>query len=154
MTVKFTKWQRLFEAVFLAAFVFHVGSLCFLVRHFGTSSVFEIGNGFIAMYWGGEKADRDLTIYNCGQWPVLPDTHYAGVDELPAGMKWEWQGQDFGYFSDCIRYWGFFRTFGYTLPEWRHDDGAECFLFPIGTAALIVEIGALIFLFKSRASAM
>jgi len=50
--------------------------------------------------------------------------------------------------AERIQYRGFFRTFGYSLPQLRRDDEAASFLVPLGSVALIVEAGVLYFLLR------
>ena len=61
------------------------------MRYYAPSFVFEFGQGFAVVYWGGDEGLRNSGVYNAGEWPLRPDTHFAG-GYLAEGQRWEAYG--------------------------------------------------------------
>jgi hypothetical protein len=139
----FTRRQLIFCSIFFAAIILHVASLCTDVAYYGPSVSFEFGNGFFTLFWGGDANDRNFAVCNAGEWPLRPETHFAGEEVAGNGHKLEeWiQSLDFDqhWFPESIQHKGFFRTFGYSLPQLRREDEAASFLVPLGS----IEAGVL-----------
>ena len=60
--------------------VTYVTSFAFSIRWYGDAGIVAFGYARAAVYWGGEKNDRDSAVLNSGYWPVPEDIHYAGFD--------------------------------------------------------------------------
>jgi len=146
MTSLFTKRQRLPTGALLATAALHIVSLCVLVRFYGPSFVFEFGKGFVKIYWGGGEEFRNSCVYNAGEWPLRPETRFAG-GYLAEGQIWEAYGPslilDRQFFSERVQHQGMLEAFGYAVPQLRHDGEAASVMLPLGTFALAVELGAL-----------
>ena len=148
MAVYFTRRQWMVIGALLVAVMLHVGSMCVFVRHYARSFVFEFGEGFATIYWGGGEEFRNSCVYNAGEWPLRPETHFAG-GYLAEGQRWEAYGPSLilhrQLFPDRVQHQGVVRAFGYGLPKLRRERGAASVLLPLGSIALLVELGALIF---------
>jgi hypothetical protein len=131
----------------------HGASLCVDIKYYGSSLSFEFGNGCYTLFWGGDAKDRNFAVCNAGEWPLRPETHFAGEEVAGNGHKWEawFQSLDFDrhWFPESIRDNGFFPTFGYSLPQLRRGDEAASFLVPVGSIALIIKAGVLYFILQS-----
>jgi hypothetical protein len=79
------RWAALATLILIATYV---GTLITAGRWYGKWMVGEEGNGSMAIYWGGDKGERDSAVYNAGEWPLRPGTSYAGSE--PPG--WEFYG--------------------------------------------------------------
>jgi hypothetical protein len=148
MSGRVAKCKLFYCAAVSAVVVLHLLSLCVLVRFYGSSCVVEYGQGFAIVYWGGEKKFRDNFIYNAGEWPLSPETHFGG-GYLPDGQRWETYGPglelDPHWFSERIKYRGLLRALGFSLPQRRggvpgkgSQEDAASLLIPLGTAALVM----------------
>lgn len=141
--------QAMLLVLLVVALAVHVASLCIFVRHYTASSVFEFGHGFATVYWGGDSEMRNSYIFNVGEWPLCDGTVFAGKD-WPEGMRWEIYSDEWMRFSADMQQKGFLRTLGYSLPQWRHDEGAASVLIPLGSLMFIIEAGVLICWLKVR----
>ncbi len=81
------RWRWIWLAVLLLM-VGYGGTLVTFGRWYGMWMVAEEGNGCVAIYWGGNKSERDSAVFNASEWPLSPETIYAGGE--PPG--WEWYG--------------------------------------------------------------
>ena len=127
--------------------------MCVLIRRYGRSCVFEFGEGGATLYWGGGEEFRNSCVYNAGEWPLRPETRFAG-GYFPEGRKWESYGPSVilhhQSFPERVREQGVLQAFGYALPQLRRDGEAASVLLPLGSAALAAEVGALIFVLARR----
>lgn len=143
----------MFNAVLLVAVTLHLVSICVLVRHYANAFVFEFGEGFATIYWGGSEEFRNSSVYNAGEWPLRPETRFGG-GYLAEGQRWETYGPNVifhqPFFSERIQHQGVLRMFGYALPQLRRDGVATSALLPLGSIALVVELGALICALRGR----
>jgi hypothetical protein len=148
----FTGRQLILCGVLFAAIILHVASLCVDIKYYGSALSSEFGKGCYALFWGGDAEQRNLAVCNAGEWPLRPETHFAGEEVAGNGQKWEAYVPslkfDRQWFAESIRYNGLFPTFGYSLPQLRREDEAASFLVPLGTVALIVEVTVLFMLFR------
>ena len=152
MTRRFTKRQMTLSGFLFAMIALHVASLCVDTRYYGSSLSFRFGSGFFTLFWGGDAQERNFCVCNAGEWPLRPDTHFAGEEAAGNGHKWEGGIQslefDRWWFPESIQHNGFFRTFGYSLPQIRREDAAASFLIPLGSVTLIVEVCTLLFIVR------
>jgi hypothetical protein len=146
----FARRQLILFGILFAMIVFHVASLCVDIRYYGSSLSFKFGDGFFTLFWGGDAKERNFCVCNAGEWPLRPETHFAGEEVPGNGHKWETciQSLDFDryWFPESIQHNGFFRTFGYSSPQIRRGDETASFLIPLGSVTLIVEVCTLLFI--------
>jgi hypothetical protein len=145
----FSRKQTMLLVLLIVALAVHAASLCVFVRHYAASSVFEFGHGFATVYWGGDREMRNSYIFNVGDWPLRDGTVFAGED-WPEGMRWEVYSDEWKRFPADAQQRDFLRALGYSLPQWRHDNGADSILIPLGSLIFIIEAGVLIFWLKSK----
>jgi hypothetical protein len=145
----FARRRLILCGIFFAAIILHVASLCTDVAYYGSSVSFEFGDGIFTLFWGGDAEERNFCVCNAGEWPLRPETTFAGEEVAGNGHKWELNfGFDPRSFRESIQHNGFFRTFGYSLPQLRREDEAASFLVPLGSVALIIEAGVLYLLLR------
>jgi hypothetical protein len=146
-----TRRQLITCWILLAALILHIASLCLFVRYYARSFVFDFGKGFVTLYWGGQEKGRNTCIFNVSEWPMRPETVYAGED-WPDGLRWETYGMNCmlapSELADRIHIRGILGTFGYSLPHLRRYDDEASFCIPVGIIALIIEAGMLYFLLR------
>jgi hypothetical protein len=147
MTVRFTKRRLILCCILFVVLSLHIASLCVFVRYYASFCVFEFGQGYATLYWGGSAERRNSCIYNAGEWPLNPDTSFGG-GYLADGQRWEVYGPGMELRSrwllERIRIRGVLRAFGYALPQIRREDEAASILVPLGSVAFIVEAGILL----------
>jgi len=161
-----TKRDLVLCAALAGLVALHLSSLCTFVRYYAHSFVFEFGQGCAVLYWGGDGEFRNICVYNAGEWPLSPETHFAG-SSLAEGQRWEaygpWLELDHRWFSERIQYRGLLRALGYSLPRYRHEaraeggpkgeHGASSALLPLGTVAFIAEAAGLLLAWKPNRAA-
>lgn len=139
------KWypkRRLLPWIVLAIYF---ASMCQFTRYYAPRCVFEFGEGFIKFYWGGDKAARNDCVFNAGQWPLDPDTHYAGL-EWTQNRRWECYGPsillDPHFFGERIKDRGLATACGVSVPRVLSSNGAASVTIPCG----LMPIAAVVFL--------
>ena len=151
MNLRLTKRQLIGGGALAGLVGVHLCSLCVLLRYYAPSFVIEFGQGFAVVYWGGDEGLRNSGVYNAGEWPLRPHTHFAG-GYLAEGQRWEAYGPslelDRRWFSERIEYHGLLSALGFSVPQYRSEEGAASALLPLGTVALTAQAGALILLLK------
>jgi hypothetical protein len=156
MIFRLTKRQLIGCAALGALAGLHLCSLCVLVRYYGASFVLEFGQGFAVVYWGGDEELRNSGVYNAGEWPLRPETHFAG-GHLPEGQRWEAYGPhlelDRQWFSERIQYSGLLGALGLSVPQYRSEEDAASALLPVGTVAVTAQAAALVLLLKPNKGA-
>lgn len=150
MSALLSRGQFVLCSALFVAVALHLLSLCIFVRFYGPSYVLEYGDGFAIAYWGGDEEARNSCVYNAGEWPLRPETHFGG-SYLAEGQRWELYGPglqlDRRFFSERMRHRGLLPALGYSLPQYRMGGAAASMLLPLGGIALIAEAGALMWLF-------
>jgi hypothetical protein len=134
--------------------VLHVASLGVFVRYYAGTFVFEFGHGFTTLYWGGDREMRNSYIFNVGEWPLHPDTVFAGKD-WTVEQRWEIYGPHYEFtrsaISDRIQSRGVLGALGYALPQIRRDETkAASMLIPMGSFALVTGLGIFLWYFRGR----
>jgi len=99
---------------------------------------------------------RNSGVYNAGEWPLRPETHFAG-GHLPEGQRWEAYGPhlelDRQWFSERIQYSGLLGALGLSVPQYRSEEDAASALLPVGTVAVTAQAAALVLLLKPNKGA-
>jgi hypothetical protein len=72
-------------------------------------------------------------IYNSGEWPVKPDTHFAGGD--PGDLEWEVYGPDVTLWR--VRRGEITNALGLRWPELNHRDEQWSIIVPLMYFALV-----------------
>jgi hypothetical protein len=146
-STKRPKRRYFLPSVVLAASVaVYFASICQFSRYYALDCVFECGEGFVRIYWGGPQRERNKSIFNGGGWPVGADASYAGMD-WSEGFRWEHYGPSLALdpkeLNDRIKNRGLLNALGFSFPRILSSGSAISIEMPCGLLP-IMALGALV----------